>query len=177
MAIFHPEAEFTWLFGEIKYFLGLLILAAFFLFMFLYYLGESRDEKYYFTPDGKLDLSTPRNYIKLKRHKLLKLITKKGRVDEFAYDGEGNVFIKFRSGEELVAPLEDLTVSYAMEKSQFSDEWFVYKMTITTPEGLEYKVKYGPEIEDSEFEDIFARGEKRGTERQTRRHKGAGCYQ
>ena len=155
MAIFHPEAEFTWLFGEIKYFLGLFIIAAFLLLMLLYNLGETRDEKYYFTPDGKLDLSTPRYYTKLKRHKLFELITKKGNVDEFAYDGEGNVYIKFRKGEELVAPLEDLTVSYTMDKNQFSDDWYVNKMKITTPEGAEYKVKRGPEIEDTEFEDIF----------------------
>lgn len=155
MAIFHPEAEFTWLFGEIKYFLGLFIIAAFLLLMLLYNMGETRDEKYYFTPDGKLDLSTPRYYTKLKRHKLFELITKKGNVDEFAYDGEGNVYIKFRNGEELVAPLEDLTVSYTMDKNQFYDDWYVNKMKITTPEGAEYEVKWGPEIEDAEFEDIF----------------------
>ncbi|MCH5245052.1 MAG: hypothetical protein J1E84_01210 [Muribaculaceae bacterium] len=155
MAIFHPEAQFTWLFGEIEYFLGLFIIAAFLLFTLLYNLGETRDEKYYFTPDGKLDLSTPRYYTKLKRHKLFELITKKGNVDEFAYDGEGNVYIKFRKGKELVAPLEDLTVSYTMGKDRFSDDWYVYKMKITTPEGAEYKVKLGPEIEEAEFEDIF----------------------
>lgn len=155
MAIFHPEAEFTWLFGEVKYFLGLFILAALFLFSFLSSLGESRDEKYYFTADGKLDLSTPRYYTKLKRHKLLELITKKGNVNEFAYDGEGNIYIKFKNGEELTAPLKDLTVSYSMDKDQISGDLFISKMKITTPDNLEYKIKWGPEIEDAEFQDIF----------------------
>lgn len=155
MAIFHPEAEFTWLVGEMKYYLGLFIIAIFCLFYALYKMGESRDEKYYFTSDGKLDLDTPRSYKKLNRHKILNLITRKGSIDEFAYDGEGNVYIKFRDGSELTSPLSDLTVSYSFDKNQFGGDLYINKMTITNPLGITYKVKYGFGLEDSEYNDIF----------------------
>lgn len=155
MAIFHPGAEFNLLFGEIKYFLGLFIIAALLFLTFFFLQGEHRDEKYYFTSDGKLDLSVPRYYTPLKRHKVIELITRKGSVEEFAYDGEENVYIKFRNGEELVAPLEDLTVSYTMDKEQFSGEFYISQMKVSTPEGNKYKVKPGTHLEDSEYDDIF----------------------
>lgn len=168
MAIFHPEAEFTWLFGEIKYFLGLFIIAVFCILIWLWNLGEHRDEKYYFTPDGKLDLSVPRSYTSLKRHKIVDLITRKGSVDKFAYDGEGNVYIKFRNGEELTSPLEELTVSYTMDKAQGSGEFYVDKMKVTTPDGKTYKVKYGARLEDSEYNDIFMILSTAGTLKETK---------
>ena len=155
MAIFHPEAEFTWFFSKIEYYFGLFIIAGCCLIVWLYQSGEQREEKYYFTPEGKLDLSIPRYYLPLKRHKVINMVTRKGSVKKFAYDGEGNVYIKFKDGSELTAPLSDLTVSYTMDKEQGTGEFYISKMNVTTPEGQTYKVKYGTALEDSEYNDIF----------------------
>lgn len=158
MAIFHPEAEFTWLFEVTNYCIGLFIVAIFCIYAWMAQLGEHRDEKYYFTPDGKLDLSTPRYYSKLKRPKLLEFFNR-GGLDEFAYDGEGNVQLISTKGKSITAPLSDLTVKYTMDKAA-RDAWRIYKMTVTTPSGAKIKFTTGssllpfPALTDAEYDDV-----------------------
>lgn len=158
MAIFHPEAEFTWLVGSTKYYLALFIVALLCIFNWLAQLGEHRNEKYYFTPEGKLDLSTPRFYSKLKRPKLIEIFNR-GGLNEFAYDGEGNVHFVTLKGKTITSPLSDLTVKYTMDKAG-RDEWRIYKMTVTTPSGEKIKFTTGstllpfPSLTNAEYDDI-----------------------
>lgn len=158
MAIFHPEAEFTWLVGSTKYYLGLFIVALVCIYNWLAQFCEHRKEKYYFTPEGKLDLSTPRFYSKLKRPKLIEIFNK-GGLDEFAYDGEGNVHFVTSKGKTITSPLSDLTVKYTMDKAG-REEWRIYKMTVTTPSDEKIKFTTGstllpfPSLTDAEYDDI-----------------------
>ena len=175
MAIFHPEAEFTWLFDSCKYYLGLFILALLCLFVWMGELGEKRDEKYYFTPEGKLDLSTPRIYTKLKRPKLFEIFNR-GGLDEFAYDGEGNVHLVTTKGKTITAPLSDLTVSYTMDKAG-RDDYRIYKMTVISPEGEKIKFTTGstmlpfPSLMESEYDDIHMILSAAGTVNETKMSK------
>ena len=158
MAIFHPEAEFTWLVGSTKYYLGLFIVALVCIYNWLAQFCEHRKEKYYFTPEGKLDLSTPRFYSKLKRPKLIEIFNR-GGLDEFAYDGEGNVHFVTSKGKTITSPLSDLTVKYTLDKAR-RDEWRIYKMTVTTPSGEKNTFTTGstmlpfPSLTDAEYDDI-----------------------
>lgn len=157
MVINHPEAEFTFFIGSCPYYSGLFLIAIIFFIVFLCLLGEKRNAKYFFTKDGELDLSTPRYYNKLNRPKLLEFFNR-GGLDEFAYDGEGNVYLVTTKGDTMTSPVADLTVKYSMDKA--GSDWYVYKMIVTDSLGNKIKFTTGsrllrsPSLMEEEYDDI-----------------------
>ncbi len=101
--------------------------------------NQHRVSKIYLTPDGKLDVDTPREYLPLEINGFSKWLGKENKFKQkdlryFKFEN-GVVTVENSKGDSLEAPLADLTFSYKMNKDGFQGEWYVYQYRIEDKEG------------------------------------------
>lgn len=156
MLIFKRDAPFyldPFMESDFPYWGGLLILSFISLIIFISQLGEQRQEKYFLTEDGHFDLSTPRSYIKLERPRIIEFFSHNG-INNFCYDGQGNVFIENGKGKKIQAPLSELKIKYWMKKNEVTGDFFINKMRVTDALGNKLSFSTNDSLMHSEFDDI-----------------------
>ena len=155
---FKTPLEFNWFFGSCSYSLGFGVLTIGALAYFAVQFGEHRHTRNYLTPDGKLDISTPRSYTALEKPWLLRALDTDNygfgdTLESFDY-ADGRIAITTRKGQMIEAPLSELTWKYSMTKPSRADEWHIYKYTLTDQSGHTIKFYRKLTIEDEEWDDI-----------------------